>query len=533
MKLNKSGGEIPLCPYDSCRLLALNLYSYVVNPFTPNAYFDGTLFDKHVQIAQRLMDDMVDLEIEKLDAIIKKVENDPEEEEIKLVELNLWKKIRQTAIDGRRTGLGITAEGDMLAALNLIYGTEPAIEFAEYVHRELAISAYTSSITLAKERGSFLEWDLDKDYESDFIKRIVEVLGAETFETYSKTGRRNIALLTIAPTGTTSLMTQTTSGIEPVFLPMYKRRKKTSDVTKCTFKDEVGDMWEEYTVFHHKYLEWARINNVDPNLEENLIKSPYYKATSNDVDYPSKVKMQGKIQKWVDHSISVTVNMNKDVTVEEVSKVYEDAWKHGCKGITIYRDGSRSGVLVSVDTKKEEPFANRPVMLDAKVMHFINQGQPWVSFIGTKDNKPFEIFSGPRDIEIFPIPKHVTDGCIIKVKQEDGTSRYDFSYVDSYGYQNTLGGLSRIFDKEHWNYARLLSALLRNEVDVEWVIDTIDGMYSESESLHTWKNGVMRALKTFVPDGTISKESCSHCGGEVIYTGGCKQCTSCGDNKCS
>lgn len=545
-------GEIPLNPYDSCRLLAINLYSYVVNPFTKDAYFDFELFKQHSIIAQRLMDDLVDLEIEKLDKIISKIESDPEEDDIKSVELNLWKKIKQTAVDGRRTGLGITAEGDMLAALNIKYGTDEAIEFAEEVHKQLALSAYKSSIILAKERGCFKEWNIDKDSESNFVNRIIENIDYGIFETYCKSGRRNIACLTIAPTGTTSLLSQTTSGIEPVFLPFYTRRRKTNDPLKCTFKDEIGDMWEEYFVFHHKFIDWYIIaSNCQhcPDVAKELLftaskedlekiyeQSPYYKATSNDVDYIKKVEMQGRIQKWVDHSISVTVNMNKDVTVEDVDRVYKKAWESWCKGVTIYRDGSRSGVLIASsekkEEKKEESFFHRPEILEAKVMHFMNEGTQWVSFVGVKNNKPFEIFTGPVDMELFPIPKSIQKGKIIKVKTSE-FSRYDFQYEDSYGYQNTLGGLSRVFSKEYWNYARLVSGMLRNEVNLPSIVEVVEGMYSESQSLHSWKNGVIRALKSFIKDGESTHEKCKECGSDLVYVSGCKQCNECGWSKCS
>lgn len=542
-------GEIPLCPYDSCRLIALNLYSYVENPFTPSAKFNFDLFRKHVAAAQRIMDDIIDLELEKIDAIQLKIENDPEEEEIKHVERNLWRKIRQKAIEGRRTGIGITAEGDMLAALNLQYGSDIAIDFAIEVQKTLAVEAYRSSVNLARERGPFPIFDPQREKNNPFINRLKE----EDESLYSdmiKFGRRNIALLTIAPTGTTSLMTQTTSGIEPVFLPYYKRRRKINpgdkDVT-ATFVDSVGDKWEEFTVFHHKFLVWLEVNGFnaeevknysDSQINDLVKKSPYYKATSTDVDWVSKVKMQGGIQKWVDHSISVTVNLPNDVTEDVVAKVYQTAWESGCKGCTVYREGSRDGVLVSnkkETEKKESVFpTKRPDVLECEVIRFKNNYENWVAFVGLYDGRPYEIFTGIQEDDVLPIPKLVTKGKIIKIKDENG-SRYDFQYVDKYGYTNTLGGLSHMFNSEFWNYAKLISGVLRNGMPIPDVVNLVSSLRLDSETINTWKAGVERALKRYIPDGTKAKEGkkCSECGSaSLVYQEGCLICKNCGHSKC-
>ncbi len=543
-------GEIPLCPYDSCRLLAINLYSYVNEPFTEQAKFDFDLFKKHVKIAQRIMDDIIDIELEKIDTILDKIKADPEHAEIKRVERKLWENIRIKAEEGRRTGIGITAEGDMLAAMNLQYGSENAIDFSEEVHKTLAVEAYRSSVELGKERGAFAIFDPHLERNNPFINRIKEI-DQQLYTDMMKNGRRNIALLTIAPTGTTSLMTQTTSGIEPVFRPVYKRRRKINPNEKNTnkiFTDEVGDTWEEYNVFHHKFLDWLKLNEYnidevkkydDDALDELINKSPYAKSTSSDVDYISKVKMQGRIQKWVDHSISVTINMPKNVTEDLVGELYVEAWKSGCKGLTVYREGSRSGVLISKESENEDAPVLKPVkrprVLEAEVIRFRNNSEEWIAFVGIKDGKPYEIFTGLADEEIFPIPRSITKGKIIKIKEEDKATRYDFQYTDKYGYQNTLGGLSHMFDKEFWNYAKFISFVLRYGMPMADVVNLVSTLHFTSETINTWKNGVARALKKYIPDGTKAKPGikCTECGSEnMVYQEGCLICKSCGNSKC-
>ncbi len=541
-------GEIPLCPYDSCRLLAINLYGYIDNPFAENASFNFDLFKTHVHYAQRIMDDIIDLELEKIDAILGKIINDPEDIEIKGVEKRLWEKIRVKAEEGRRTGIGITAEGDMLAALGLRYGSDNAIDFSVEVHKMLALEAYKSSVDLAKERGPFAIYNSTLEKDNPFIQR----LKAEDEQFYNdmvKYGRRNIALLTIAPTGTTSLMTQTTSGIEPVFMPVYKRRRKVNpndSSVNVAFIDEVGDAWEEYNVFHHKFVTWLETKGYnikevksydDEKLNEIVRKSPYYKATSNDVDWVSKVKMQGEVQKWVDHSISVTINLPKTASEDLVGDLYISAWKNGCKGATVYRDGSRSGVLLSKEDKKEEEEAKkfkRPKILDAEIIRFSNNEEKWIAFVGLKDKKPYEIFTGMADEEMFPIPKSITTGKIIKNHDENGISRYDFQYVDKFGYKNTLGGLSHMFKKEFWNYAKLISSVLRHGMPIPDVVNLVSSLRLDSDAINTWKVGVERALKKYIPNGTKAKKGiCTECGSDsLIYQEGCLICTSCGSSKC-
>jgi ribonucleoside-diphosphate reductase alpha chain len=541
-------GEIPLCPYDSCRLLAINLYGYIENPFAENASFNFDLFKTHVHYAQRIMDDIIDLELEKIDAILGKINNDPEDIEIKGVEKRLWEKIRVKAEEGRRTGIGITAEGDMLAALGLRYGSDNAIDFSVEVHKMLALEAYKSSVDLAKERGPFAIYNSTLEKDNPFIQR----LKAEDEQFYNdmvKYGRRNIALLTIAPTGTTSLMTQTTSGIEPVFMPVYKRRRKVNpndSSVNVAFIDEVGDAWEEYNVFHHKFVNWLETKGYnikevklynDEKLNEIVRKSPYYKAASNDVDWVSKVKMQGEVQKWVDHSISVTINLPKTASENLVGDLYISAWKNGCKGATVYRDGSRSGVLLSKEDKKEEEEAKkykRPKILDAEIIRFSNNEEKWIAFVGLKDNKPYEIFTGMADEEMFPIPKSITTGKIIKNHDENGISRYDFQYVDKFGYKNTLGGLSHMFKKEFWNYAKLISSVLRHGMPIPDVVNLVSSLRLDSDAINTWKVGVERALKKYIPNGTKAKKgTCTECGSDsLIYQEGCLICTSCGSSKC-
>jgi ribonucleoside-diphosphate reductase alpha chain len=543
-------GEIPLCPYDSCRLLAINLYSYVKDPFTKKAKFDFNLFRDHIGYAQRIMDDIIDLELEKIDAILEKIKKDPEADEIKRVERKLWENIRIKAEEGRRTGIGITAEGDMLASLGLKYGSENAIDFSIEVHKTLALEAYRSSVHLAGERGAFPICDSQREKNNPFIQRLKEADEA-LYNDIMKKGRRNIALLTIAPTGTTSLMTQTTSGIEPVFLPVYKRRRKVNpndaDVN-VSFVDEVGDTWEEYNVFHHKFKTWLEINgyNVDEvmqyndkDVQEVVKKSPYYQATSNNVDWVSKIKMQGAIQKWVDHSISVTVNLPNDASEDLVGHLFVQAWHSGCKGTTVYRDGSRSGVLVVADKKEEQKAEfhspKRPKILDAEVVRFQNNNEKWIAIVGILNGRPYEIFTGRVDEDVLTVPKSITKGQIIKIKDEKGKTRYDFQYTDKFGYLNTVGGLSHMFRKEFWNYAKLISGILRHGMPLKNVVDLVSKLQLDSESISSWKNGVERALKKFIPDGTKASpgKKCEQCGSDtLVYQEGCLICAECGHSKC-
>ncbi|WP_276894673.1 adenosylcobalamin-dependent ribonucleoside-diphosphate reductase [Hallella bergensis] len=557
-------GEIPLCPYDSCRLLSLNLYSYVKNPFTKEASFDFEKFAKHVQLAQRIMDDIVDLEMEKIDMILDKVGTDPQNEEVKCTERHLWEKIQRKSGMGRRTGVGITAEGDMIAAMGLRYGSEEATEFSVKVHKTLALNAYRSSVTMAAERGAFEIYDAEREKNNPFVNRLKEA-DPQLYKDMVKHGRRNIACLTIAPTGTTSLMTQTTSGIEPVFMPVYKRRRKVnpSDTdVHVDFVDEVGDSFEEYIVYHKKFLTWMEVNGIDTNkkysqeeIDELVARSPYYKATANDVDWLMKVRMQGAVQKWVDHSISVTVNLPGNVDEALVNKLYVEAWRSGCKGCTIYRDGSRSGVMVSVskkDKKKEErheapepitaPTLNhpmvqetRPKVLDCDVVRFQNNKDKWVAFVGLLDGYPYEIFTGLQDDdEGIVLPKSVVKGKIIKQTCEDGTHRYDFQFENKRGYKTTVEGLSSKFNPEYWNYAKLISGVLRYRMPISHVIKLVSSLQLKDESINTWKNGVERALKKYVTDGTIaSGQTCPVCGQEtLVYQEGCLICTNCGASRC-
>ena len=540
-------GEIPLCPYDSCRLLAINLYSYVVNPFKPDAYFDFDLFQKHVALAQRIMDDIIDLELEKIERIMTKIDEDPENEEVKHAERALWEKIYKKSGQGRRTGVGITAEGDMLAALGLRYGTEEATEFSEKVHKTVALGAYRSSVEMAKERGAFEIYNSEREQNNPFIQRLAAA-DPKLYEDMKKYGRRNIACLTIAPTGTTSLMTQTTSGIEPVFLPVYKRRRKVNPNDKnvhVDFTDEMGDAYEEFIVFHHKFAIWMEKNGYDVHkrytneeIDEMVAKSPYYKATSNDIDWVAKVRMQGRVQKWVDHSISVTVNLPADVSEELVGQLYIEAWKSGCKGCTVYRDGSRSGVLVSNKDKKTDGGAmpaKRPKELDAEIVRFQNNKEKWIAFIGLYDGRPYEIFTGIADDEEgIMLPKAVTDGKIVKNTDEDGNSRYDFQFSNKRGFKTTVEGLSYKFNKEYWNYAKLISGVLRYGMPINQIVDLVAAMEFDNENINTWKNGVERALRKFIPDGTEATGSvCENCGSKsVIYQEGCLICKVCGSSKC-
>ncbi|WP_417785482.1 adenosylcobalamin-dependent ribonucleoside-diphosphate reductase [Tenacibaculum sp.] len=543
-------GEIPLCPYDSCRLLAINLFSYVENPFTKKAIFNFKLFKKHIVIAQRMMDDIIDLELEKIDKILEKIDADPELDEVKATEKILWLNIRKKAYEGRRTGIGITAEGDMLAALGIRYGSKEGNEFSVKVHRTLGIETYRASVNLAKERGAFSIFDAEREKNNPFILRLKEA-DSKLYYEMLEYGRRNIALLTIAPTGTTSLMTQTSSGIEPVFMPVYKRRKKVNPNDKgvrVDFVDEVGDSWEEYVVFHHRFKQWMEVNGIDVSknfsqkeLDKLVKQSPYYKATSNDVDWLSKVTMQGAVQKWVDHSISVTINLPNDVSEELVGELYLKAWEVGCKGVTVYRDGSRSGVLIANDEKKEEndkltsfPI-KRPQVLEADVVRFQNQKEKWIAFIGLVDDKPYEIFTGLADDEDgILLPRWVEKGFIIKNRNEDGSSRYDFQYKNKRGYKTTIEGLSHKFNPEFWNYAKLFSGTLRHGMPIDKIVKLIQSLQLDSESINTWKNGVVRALKRYVEDGTkVKGQTCENCKSDnLVYQEGCLTCNDCGTSKC-
>ena len=552
-------GEIPLCPYDSCRLLAINLYSYVENPFTPNAKFNFSKFKEHVMYAQRMMDDIIDLEMEKIETIIAKIEADPETDEVKATELNLWKKIKDKTSQGRRTGVGTTAEGDMIAAMGLTYGTEEATKFSVEVHKTLALAAYRSSVMLASERGAFPVFDYKRETNNPFMNRLKEA-DPELYELMVKYGRRNIACLTIAPTGTTSILTQTTSGIEPVFLPVYKRRRKVNANDKevrVDFVDESGDAFEEYVVYHPKFITWMNINGIEvkdnytqEQIDEIVAKSPYYKATSNDVDWLNKVKMQGAVQKWVDHSISVTINLPNDVSEDMVNKLYVEAWKSGCKGCTVYRDGSRSGVLISLKSEKKKTTENaapspadengfvthkRPIELDADVVRFQNNKEKWIAFIGLIDGKPYEIFTGIADDDegIF-CPKSVSKGKIIKVIDENGQKRYDFQFVNKRGFKTTIEGLSEKFNPEFWNYAKLISGVLRYRMPIAQVLKLVGSLELDNQSINTWKVGVERALKKYLPNGEkASGQTCPNCGQEsLVYQEGCLICTNCGTSRC-
>ena len=552
-------GEIPLCPYDSCRLLSINLYEYVVNPFTENAYFDYEKFRRHVQMAQRIMDDIVDMELEKIHLIMEKIKADPQSDEVKCTEYHLWEKIKHKSSLGRRTGVGITAEGDMIAAMGLRYGTQEATDFSVEVHKTLALAAYRASVEMAKERGAFDIYDASREKDNPFINRLKEA-DPQLYDDMVAHGRRNIACLTIAPTGTTSLMTQTTSGIEPVFMPVYKRRRKVnpndSDI-HIDFVDEVGDSFEEYIVYHRKFIEWMRVNGIDTDkrysqeeIDGLIARSPYYKATANDVDWLMKVRMQGAIQKWVDHSISVTINLPNNVDEALVNRLYVEAWKSGCKGCTVYRDGSRSGVMISVDKKKKKegeaakPAAPcrhpevtevRPRVLECDVVRFQNNKEKWVAFVGLLDGYPYEIFTGLQDDEEgIVLPKTVTKGKIIKQTDENGKHRYDFQFENKRGYKTTVEGLSEKFNPEYWNYAKLISGVLRYRMPIEHVIKLVGSLQLKSESINTWKNGVERALKKYITDGTeVQGVTCPNCGQEtLVYQEGCLICKNCGASRC-
>jgi len=557
-------GEIPLCPNDSCRLLCVNLYGYVVNPFTCEAFFDFELFKQDVQIAQRYMDDIIDLELEKIDQILAKLESDPEDELLKLYEINLWQQIRSMTEKGRRTGLGVTAEGDMLAALGYRYGTDEATDFSEEVHKTLKLNAYRSSVTLAQERGTFPIYDWKREYENPFIKRIFNEDPA-LYDDMRVFGRRNIALLTIAPTGTASLMTQTTSGIECVFLPVYMRRRKVNSQEKDARIDfeEDGVAWQEYPVFHHKFEIWLEINGYDVNVvrtmtksqvDEIVKKSPYYKATSNDVDWVKKVEMQGRIQQHVDHSISVTVNLPETVSEEIVAKVYEAGWRSGCKGMTVYRDGSRSGVLVGMDEKKEtvapealkETHApKRPKRLKGEIHRFQNALEKWIAVVGLKDGRPYEIFTGKLTNGLSKLPPTIKDCEIVKniieVEELDEygnkvmvkKKRYDIEYIDLEGNKQVHMGLNHAFNPEFWNYAKLISGIMRHGMPTIYLYELIESLNFKEDYINTWKNGVARVIKRYIKDGEKGRGKCSTCGGENLnYSEGCLKCMDCGSSKC-
>lgn len=554
-------GEIPLCPYDSCRLLAINLYSYVNEPFTENAKFDFPLFKQHVAMAQRMMDNIIDLELEKVNAILKKIDGDPEDFDVKRVERNLWENIKRKAEEGRRTGIGITGEGDMLAALGLTYGTDIASEFSVEVHKSLAIEAYRSSMEMAKQRGSFKMFNAEREKHNPFLLRIKKE-DEQLYNDILTYGRRNVALLTIAPTGSVSILTQTTSGIEPVFMPVYRRRRKVNPndaEAKISFVDEVGDSWEEYNVFHHKFLVWAEQKGIDTKqiakwsneqVNDLVRQSPYYKATSNDINWANKVQMQGDVQKWVDHSISVTINLPENVNEDLVGELYVKAWSVGCKGVTVYRDGSRTGVLISKKDKKDKKEGERnsdeqndggyipprrPKVLEADVVRFMNNKEQWIAFVGVLEGHPYEIFTGIVDEDILFIPKSIKKGFITKHKLEDGSSRYDFSYIDKQGYKATFEGLSRLFNKEYWNYARLISGILRHKMPIESVVNLVSSLHLDNDSISSWRTGVERTLKQYIPEGTAvtNGKKCSSCGSNsLVYQEGCLICTSCGNSKC-
>lgn len=546
-------GEIPLCPYDSCRLLAINLLSYVENPFTKEAYFNFDKFKEHVYKAMHMMDDIIDLELEKVELILNKIASDPEDQDVRRVELELWQKIRTMALKGRRTGLGITAEGDMLAALGLRYGSDEAIDFAVTVQKTLAVEAYRASVKMAAERGAFEIYNAEKEANNPMIARIREADPA-LYEEMIKVGRRNIAMLTIAPTGTTSLMSQTTSGIEPVFRTVYKRRRKINPSDKDThvdYMDETGEKFQEYNVYHHNFVKWLEANGYDTTklatisdeeLNQWVAASPYHGATANDIDWVAKVKMQGAIQKWVDHSISVTVNLPNNVSEALVADVYRTAWECGCKGVTVYRDGCRDGVLLDKNSSKKktpkcETFPGqvpqRPKSIQADIVRFKNGSEDWIAFVGLQEGRPYEIFTGKIEEDAMYIPRKITSGHIIKVREEDGSKRYDFQYKDRYGYTNTIGGISRLFDEEFWNYAKLISGVLRYGMPIEKAVSLIDSLQLDSETINTWKTGVCRALKQYIQDGTKSKGKCPSCGQEnMAYQNGCLTCMSCGYSKC-
>lgn len=546
-------GEIPLCPYDSCRLIAMNLYSYVDNPFTEQASFNMPRFRQHVQYAQRLMDDIIDLELEKIDKIIEKVKSDPETDDVKRVELELWNKIKRQSLKGRRTGLGITAEGDMLAALNIQYGSEHGNSFSTEVHKQLALAAYRSSVTMARERGAFPVYSCIKESHNPFVLRLKEADG-KLYEDMIRYGRRNIALLTIAPTGSVSICTQTTSGIEPAFNVVYMRRRKVNpnDMNqRKTVHDVVGDLFEEYMVFHPKFIDWAAVQGISKeqltSMDKDAImtlvqKSPYYKSTAADTDYLKKVELQGAVQKWVDHSISVTINLPENTSEETVASLYVKAWEVGCKGMTVYREGSRDGVLNTISDKKSENKPSekpknykRPTVLPAEIVRFKNNSEDWIAFVGLRDNRPYEIFTGKTENDRFVIPKWVENGNIIKRRHEDGTKTYDFQYYDKDGYEVLMAGLSRTFNPEFWNYAKMISALLRHEIPMESIINIISGLNFREESINSWKNGVIRALKKFIKDGTKAKGAiCPKCGQEntMEFKEGCLCCSNCGYSKC-
>ena len=542
-------GEIPLCPYDSCRLLALNLYSYVDKPFTAEASFDFAKFRDHVGKAMRMMDDIIDLELEKVEQIIAKIDADPEEADIRYVESNLWKKVREMALKGRRTGLGITAEGDMIAALGMRYGSDEAVAFAVEVQKTLAVEAYRASVKMAAERGAFPVYAAAREKDNPMIARIREA-DPELYAEMVKHGRRNIAMLTIAPTGTTSLMSQTTSGIEPVFRPVYKRRRKinpSDQDAKVAFVDDMGEKFEEYNVYHHNFVKWLEANGYDTSklqdisddeLNRWVAASPYHGATANDIDWVAKVKMQGEIQKWVDHSISVTVNLPNDVSEALVADVYRTAWECGCKGVTVYRDGCREGVLIDKKKKaaKEEngqTILKRPKSIPADIVRFKNGNENWIAFVGLQDGRPYEIFTGKIEEDAMYIPPKINKGFIIKVREENGSKRYDFQYIDRYGYTNTIGGISRLFNEEFWNYAKLISGVLRHGMPITNVVSLIESLHLNSETINTWKLGVERALKQYISDGTKTKDKCPSCGQETMaYQNGCLTCMSCGYSKC-
>ena len=532
--------EIAMQGGDSCRLIALNLYNFVEKPFTKDAKFLMEDFYKATYEGQRLMDDLVDLETEAIEKILKKVENDDEPENIKSVEKETWELLLKTGKEGRRTGLGFTALADMVAALGMAIDSDKAIAKVGEIMKEKCRAEFDSSIDMSLARGSFVGFDAKIEKTSEFVQ-MMEVELPEVYERMMKFGRRNISISTVAPTGTLSMLAQTSSGIEPVFMTHYKRRRKLNEEDteeKVDFIDDSGDKWQEFTVYHHNLKKWMEITG-----ETDITKSPYSGSTAPEIDWDKRVTMQAVVQKYVTHSISSTINLPNDVSLEKVSSIYLDSWKQGLKGITVYRDGSRSGVLVSADEKKDDVLENtefketkapsRPKRLDAKVVRFQNNKEKWIAVVGLLNGRPYEIFTGKTE-DVFNMPVAVEYGWVIKNRREDGFTQYDFQYEDKEGYKVTMGGLSRSFDKEFWNYAKLISGVLRHGMPLHYVVDLIGKMNLYDENINTWKSGVVRALKTFIADGTkVSDHTCGECGDEgLVYEEGCLKCVSCGYSKC-
>ena len=532
--------EIAMQGGDSCRLIALNLYNFVDNPFTKDASFRMEDFYKATYEGQRLMDDLVDLETEAIERILNKVDADDEPENIKMVEKETWELLLKTGKEGRRTGLGFTALADMVAALGMAIDSDEAIAMVESMMKEKCRAEFDSSIDMSLSRGSFVGFDSKIEKTSEFVQMLEKEL-PDVYERMMKFGRRNISISTVAPTGTLSMLAQTSSGIEPVFMTHYKRRRKLNEQdrdAKVDFIDDSGDKWQEFNVYHHNLKTWMEVTG-----ETDISKSPYAGSTAPEINWNKRVEMQAAVQKYVTHSISSTINLPNDVSLDEVSNIYLESWKQGTKGITVYRDGSRSGVLVSADEKKDAVLENsefretkapaRPKRLDAKVVRFQNNKEKWIAVVGLLNGRPYEIFTGKTE-DVFNMPAAVEYGWIIKNKREDGSSQYDFQYEDKEGYKVTMGGLSRSFDKEFWNYAKLISGVLRHGMPLHYVVDLIGKMNLYDENINTWKSGVVRALKTFIANGTtVSDHTCGECGDEgLVYEEGCLKCVSCGYSKC-